>query len=131
MTTSKLQGAPSNMADTITLGTYIQSIMKERNISGRALSMYADVSQGALNNVLHDKADPDPKTLIKIADYLNIPVEELYRLAGYLPDEDSDLKDQLVREIEYLMKKLPDESRQRILEIVRVEHRLQTQDKEE
>ena len=66
-----------------------------------------------------EKIDPEP--LQKIADMLSIPVENLYRLAGYLPAEEAQT--QVLREIESLLRQLPEADQRRILEVVRVEHK--------
>ncbi len=109
-----------------TLAEYIEYVLEERNLSQRALADIAGISHKTIGRIL--AGDPvDPDTIRRLAEILPADPVYLFRLVGYLPKEDDELKNQLVREIEYLMKKLPEESQRRILEIIRVEHRLQAQ----
>lgn len=100
------------------LAKYLIGVMKERNLSVRAFAAQAKVAHGTIQNILAGKP-VDHRTLQKLADYLSVPVDTLYRLAGILPTEEEH-REETIRVIEYLMAKLPESDRQEILEIVRM-----------
>jgi transcriptional regulator with XRE-family HTH domain len=103
------------------LVTYLLQAMKERHFSSeRAFAIHAGISPRTLGRILRGKR-VDPESLILIADGLRVPVENLYRLIGYLPAEEA--QNQVLREIETLLRQLPEADQRRILDVVRVEHR--------
>lgn len=103
------------------LADYLRSTMEELHYtSERSFANYLNVSYSTVNRILKgEKADPI--ILERIAEALHVPVENLYRLSGYLPAE--DMKTQVLREIEHLLKEMPEADQRRILELVRVEYR--------
>jgi transcriptional regulator with XRE-family HTH domain len=104
-----------------TLAEYVRELMEERRFSSeRAFALHVGISPRTLGRIL-DGEKVDPESLQKIAAVLNLPVENLYRLAGYLPPEEA--RTQLLREIEHLLRRLPEDTQRRILDMVRVEHR--------
>jgi transcriptional regulator with XRE-family HTH domain len=114
------------MADNITpLAQYLKQVMQDQRFrSERSFAAKAGISPRTLGRLLRgEKVDPEP--LQKIADMLSIPVENLYRLAGYLPAEEAQT--QVLREIENLLRQLPEADQRRILEVVRVEHKFREQ----
>jgi transcriptional regulator with XRE-family HTH domain len=103
------------------LASYLRQMMEELNYSSeRSFALYLGVSYSTVNRLLHG-ARVDPDSLQQIADALHVPVENLYRLAGYLPPEEA--KSQVLREIEHLMRELPEADQRRILDLIRVEHK--------
>lgn len=108
-----------------TLGEYIRERLEGRSL--RALATYAGISIGTASNLINDRIDePAPSTLLKVADYLDVPVQVLYRLVGYLP-EDADVDSLPVIEATRLMRQLPSDNQSEILEIVRALHRFWVQ----
>lgn len=103
------------------LANYLKSVMKDLNYdSERSFATYLGVSRTTVSRIMKGKkADPD--MLEQIARALHLPVEHLYRLGGYLPPQ--DLQTQVLREIEHLLKEMPEEEQKRILELVRVEYK--------
>jgi len=107
--------------DTQALARYIRTLMADHGFpSERAFALHTGVSPRTLGRIL-DGTKVDPESLLRIAQALNLPVENLYRLAGYLPPEED--RSRLLREIEYLLRDLPEADQRRILEQVRIEHR--------
>jgi transcriptional regulator with XRE-family HTH domain len=103
------------------LPDYLRRMMEELNYSSeRSFALYLGVSYSTVNRLLRG-ARVDPDSLQQIADALHVPVENLYRLAGYLPPEEA--KTQVLREIEHLMRELPEADQRRILDLIRVEHK--------
>lgn len=115
------------MPNTVTnpLANYLrQEIQNRRFSSERSFAAQADISPRTLGRILRgEKVDPEP--LQKIAHALQVPVESLYRLAGYLPPEEAQT--QVLHEIENLLRQLPEADQRRILEVVRVEHKYHQQ----
>ena len=107
------------------LAQYLRKEIEDRHFhSERAFAARAGISPRTLGRILRgEKVDPEP--LQKIADALSVPVESLYRLAGYLPPDEA--QSQVLREIENLLRQLPEADQRRILEVVRVEHKYHQQ----
>jgi len=107
------------------LAAYLRQEIQDRQFrSERAFAARAGISPRTLGRILRgEKVDPEP--LQKIAEALNTPVENLYRLAGYLPP--AEVQSQVLGEIENLLRQLPEADQRRILEVVRVEHKYHQQ----
>lgn len=76
------------VAQTETLGLFLAKLMRERDLSNSELARRAEVSEGAIRNLLKygddpRAKDPDPRTLSKVALVLGIDPLVLLRLAGY------------------------------------------------
>lgn len=100
---------------------YLRRAIQEHHFpSERAFAAHVGISPRTLGRILRGKK-VDPGSLQRIADGLQVPVESLYRLAGYLQPEEA--QDRVIREIESLLRQLPEADQRRILEVVRVEHR--------
>src|SRR5437762_4123190 len=104
----------------MSLADYLRHMMEELNYSSeRSFALHLGVSYSTVNRVLKgEKISAD--ALQRIADGLHVPVETLYRLTGYLPPEEA--QNQVLREIEHLLRDLPEADQQRILDLVRVEY---------
>ncbi|NUQ04693.1 MAG: hypothetical protein HUU31_12475 [Anaerolineae bacterium] len=80
-----------------TLGAFVAELMRKRKHNNVSLAEAARVSEGVIRNLLKvgidPKAkDPDPRTLRRVADALDIDALMLFRLAGYIqpaPDANS------------------------------------------
>jgi transcriptional regulator with XRE-family HTH domain len=73
-----------------TLGLFLAKLMERQNLSNRELARLAEVSEGAVRNLLRygddpRAKDPDPRTLSKVAIVLKLDPLVLFRLAGYIP----------------------------------------------
>ena len=99
------------------LAELLNGVMAERNLSVRAFATYAGLAHTTVRHILEGRT-PDHKTLQKLADYLNMPIDSLYRMAGILPEEHQ--RREVIRVIEHLIAKLPESDQQEILEIVRM-----------
>ena len=92
--------------DTHDLARYIRTLMDDHGFrSERAFALHTGVSPRTLGRIL-DGTKVDPESLLRIAQALHLPVENLYRLAGYLPPEED--RSRLLREVEYLLRDLPE-----------------------
>jgi transcriptional regulator with XRE-family HTH domain len=103
------------------LANYLRQMMEELNYSSeRSFALYLGVSYSTVNRLLRG-ARIDPESLLQIASALHVPVENLYRLAGYLPLEEAQTR--VIREVEHLMRELSEADQRRILDLIRVEHK--------
>jgi len=99
------------------LRDYLRSVLKERRLSNNALAKYASIAEGTVRRILAGKK-PDPETLQKLAAFLNVPVDMLYRMSGILPDETK--RSESIRLIEHLFEKLPESDQAEIIDIIRL-----------
>lgn len=75
-----------------TLGGFIADLMRRHNHNNVSLAAAAGVSEGVIRNLLKHGIetrvkDPDPRTLRRVADALDVDAIMLFRLAGYVPPE--------------------------------------------
>jgi hypothetical protein len=73
-----------------TLGAFIADLMRRHNHNNVSLAAAAGVSEGVIRNLLKHGLetrvkDPDPRTLRRVADALDVDAIMLFRLAGYIP----------------------------------------------
>lgn len=88
-----LMGYALNMvAQASSLGQFIAALMNRQQHTNRSLASVAGISEGAVRNILRHgvdstSKDPDPHTLTKLAQALDVEPLYLFRLAGYIPPE--------------------------------------------
>lgn len=105
----------------VTLASYLRQQMEELHFhSERSFALFLGVSYTTVNRILRGVM-VETESLQRIAAALHVPVETLYRLAGYLPPEEQQT--QLLREIEHLLRELPEADQRRILDLVRIEYK--------
>lgn len=92
--------------------------MQERNLSIRGFATYANLAHATVRRILAGD-QVDMATLNKIANYLNLPPDTVYKMAGALPAEEEQ-RGEIIRVIEHLIAKLPESDQQEILDIVRM-----------
>lgn len=100
------------------LAKFMEQLLEERNVSIRALALYMNVSDRTIRRMLEGDT-PDPETLKKLADYANYPVENLFRMVGWLPEEST--KTAVLREIERLLDDVSEGTQKKIRDQIRVE----------
>jgi transcriptional regulator with XRE-family HTH domain len=104
------------------LSDYLESTLKELNLSRRGFADLLEVSHTTINRIL-DGSNPEPDILNRIADYLGEPRVKLYRLAGYIP-EVSDTTDEDIEQALTIFAKLSPESRKRMLAFLKTQEKL-------
>ena len=72
------------------LADYISKACKEKSLSLRRLSVSAGLSPGTVHSLIYREYEPSIYTLNKLADYLGVKRQYLWKLAGFLEDEDYD-----------------------------------------
>ncbi|MGO4888025.1 helix-turn-helix domain-containing protein [Anaerobacillus sp. MEB173] len=55
----------------------LKSLRMERNLTKKAISDYLEITPQAYGHYENGKREPDFKTLIKLADFFNVPVDFL------------------------------------------------------
>jgi transcriptional regulator with XRE-family HTH domain len=75
-----------------TLGKFIVDLMKKHDHNNSSLATVAGVSESVIRNLLKHGIetrvkDPDPRTLRRVADALDVDAIMLFRLAGYIPPQ--------------------------------------------
>jgi transcriptional regulator with XRE-family HTH domain len=75
-----------------TLGRFVADLMKKHNHNNSSLAAVAGVSESVIRNLLKHGLetrvkDPDPRTLRRVADALDVDAIMLFRLAGYIPPQ--------------------------------------------
>jgi len=101
------------------LGEYLLGLCRERRVSRRAASLAAGLNNAALSAIIGGAVRPSAQTLIAIADFFQVPANNLFQLAGYLPDsdpEDADLTEGL-----QLLRQLPEWRRKEALAQLRLQ----------
>ncbi len=64
----------------------IKEEMKQKNLRKVDVARKAKVSRTTVTNLLAERFEPSPELLQKLSDGLGIPLDDLYRDVGYLPD---------------------------------------------
>lgn len=70
---------------------FLKKVREKRGLSIRQLALYANVSNGYISQVERgERGTPSPEVLKKLSGPLSISYEQLLKVAGYLPSEDTD-----------------------------------------
>lgn len=72
----------------MTIAELLADIAERRKISDRQLAAYMGVSTTAINRWKHGQGIPDPPYCWKIAAIAGMPVEDVMRMAGHLPESE-------------------------------------------
>ncbi len=107
---------------------WLTAQMQERNWSQADLARASGIHKQSIYYYLTQSAKPPhAHALAKIASALELPVEEVYRAAGYLP-RPPDINE-TIAEVVYEMEDMPDEDQQEVLAFVRMRKNLRQQRK--
>jgi len=104
------------------LGDFLQQQCEQRGLSLRSLSIKSGLSPGTVHNIIKRKYQPALFSLNRLADYLGVKREYLWRLAGLLEDMDCDTEttfgDPQLRFYFARVDKLPKVARNLIISII-------------
>jgi len=109
------------------LALYLKRVLKDRGLSIRAFATYAGIAHTTLRRALLGGI-PEHETLKKIAQYLRIPAEDLYSMAGLLNPEDRKWRNEATRVIEDLYSKLSESDQREIIDIIHMKLDRQSKD---
>jgi transcriptional regulator with XRE-family HTH domain len=88
---------------------WLQAEMDKRGWSQSDLARAAELNRAVINKLLNGKSHPHPSTLEAISRALKVPLEIIYRAAGFLP-ADSD-NDDVTEEAMYIFKSIQNSQR--------------------
>ena len=97
---------------------YLETTMAERHLSQRALASQSGVASSTISRIMRG-LPADAETYQKLAEFLGLPIDGIYRMAGVFPSEESQ-REGIIRVIEHLLARLPESDQQEILQIVRM-----------
>ncbi len=72
------------------LADFLSKICKDKGLSLRSLSVNAGLSPGTVHSILNREHEPSLHSLNRLADYLGVKRQYLWKLAGLLDDNDLD-----------------------------------------
>ncbi len=107
---------------------WLKAQMQDRNWSQAGLARASGINKQTIHYYLtHSSKPPHAHVLAKIAYALGLPVEQVYRAAGFLPHPPhiSETIEQILHEVE----DLPERDRQEVLAFIRMEKKLRKQRK--
>ena len=110
------------VAQASSLGQFIAALMTRQQHTNRSLASVAGISEGAVRNILRHGVDstakdPDPHTLTKLAQALDVEPLYLFRLAGYIPPE-PDARSIRAEYVAEIFDHLPTEKQDAVLAVV-------------
>lgn len=97
---------------------WLQEQMDRNDWSQTDLAERSGLSPGAIGNLVREERNPSPDSLIALAHALKISPEEIFRIAGLLPELEE--RNQLLETINHLAAQLPPEDRQDVAEYIRL-----------
>ena len=107
---------------------WLTAQMRERNWSQADLARASGVHKQIIHYYLTKSAKaPHAHVLAKIAYALELPVEQVYRAAGFLP-RPPDISE-TIEQILHEMEDMPERDRQEVLAFIRMEKKLRKQRK--
>lgn len=101
----------------VEFGEWLRNVLEEKGWTQGELSRRANVSRGAISNIISKRRLPSPESCVNIAQAFNMPPETVLRMAGYLPDIEADSA--TTRKILEFARRLEESSRKEILDFMR------------
>ncbi|MCH6264434.1 MULTISPECIES: helix-turn-helix domain-containing protein [Neobacillus] len=74
------------------LGLLLKKLLKERSLSMRKLSELTDIDTATISRIINGKRKAQPEHLQKFADYLGVPISELFIAAGFAVEEKKEIQ---------------------------------------
>ncbi|MFZ7945886.1 helix-turn-helix domain-containing protein [Neobacillus sp. 19] len=65
------------------LGLFLKRLIEERSLSMRKLSVLTEIDTATISRIINGKRKATPEHLQKFADCLDVPIVELFEVAGY------------------------------------------------
>jgi len=96
--------------------SWLEDELAARNWKPADLAARANVAQATISNILNSNREVGYKTALAIARALNVPPDYVFREAGILPPSPGTERDPTFQEIVDIMRNLPPEERQEVLE---------------
>lgn len=105
---------------TITFTDWLQEQLNLRNWTAADLAKRAEISEATLSRILSKKdRDPGPKLCRGLAKAFGIEADEVFRLAGLLPEAEAEELNGYQRELLGVVDQLDDTSQKMVLEMAK------------
>ena len=101
----------------IDFSDHLINILNVLNLSQIELARKARLDKSIISRLINRERKPTPETLLAIAKAINYPPEEVFRWAGFLPQNIE--KDHLTEEAEFLLSQLSPYQRQQAVKFIR------------
>jgi len=101
-------------------GLWLQQVREEKGFTQSQLASKAKLNRAVINKIENGYSDPELKTLVKIADALEMPIEKVVRIAI---DRTATEDDEFVEELLYYSKPLSQDDKQEIIEFTKLKAR--------
>lgn len=112
-----------NVFMTKRFGDWLIDRLNERNWSQSNLARASGITRGGISNLVNHVRTPDAATCQSIGLALNIPPEDIFRVAGLLPPKPEESA--LDRKIIFLVSTLPtEEDKEDVLRYIELRHQL-------
>ncbi|MEH7331783.1 helix-turn-helix domain-containing protein [Neobacillus drentensis] len=83
------------------LGLLLKKLLKERSISMRKLSQHTEIDTATISRIINGKRKANPDHLQKFADYLQVPISELFIAAGFtIEDKNTTTQSNILMSVE-------------------------------
>jgi transcriptional regulator with XRE-family HTH domain len=93
------------------LANWLRGELQRHGLTQGQAAVYAGIGQATISDMLNKGHVPKVETLFRLADYFEMPRDELLRLAGHLPPATGDTSAGTSREDEALIRELVAEFR--------------------
>lgn len=101
----------------IDFSDHLMNILNVLNLSQVELARKARLDKSIISRLINRERKPTPETLLAISKAINYPPEEVFRWAGFLPQ--NTVKDHLTEEAEFLLSQLSLYQRQQAVKFIR------------
>ncbi|MBT2656031.1 helix-turn-helix domain-containing protein [Bacillus sp. ISL-18] len=82
------------------LGLYMKKLLKEHSLSMRKLSELTNIDTATISRIINGKRKANPVHLQKFAEHLNVPISELFVVAGYSMEQEGLQQSDLLKSVE-------------------------------
>ncbi|MEH7097264.1 helix-turn-helix domain-containing protein [Neobacillus vireti] len=82
------------------LGLYLKKMLKEHSLSMRKLSELTDIDTATISRIINGKRKANPAHLQKFAEHLNVPISELFVVAGYSNEYEGLQQSDILKSVE-------------------------------
>lgn len=101
-----------------TLGDQILSVLEMRDIKQYQAAKAIGISKQALNSYIKNHRFPDPEILGRIATYLDLDLNEIYKVSSKEPSKDFHVTQEEAKALKYF-RKADSDMQKKILDIIK------------
>jgi uncharacterized membrane protein YkvA (DUF1232 family) len=82
------------------LGLYLKMLLKEHSLSMRKLSELTNIDTATISRIINGKRRANPAHLQKFAEHLNVPISELFFVAGFSMVQEGSQQSDILKSVE-------------------------------